>query len=156
MATSLVASVLELCPSWLIKAAREGTYDCVLVVFNNSLREKVVPLALKEAVVCCLLKEPSRVPTSLASFCPVSNLPFLGTVVEKVVTWQLQWILDKVDYLDPFQSGFRPSYGTEKAMIVLLDDLWWERDGCSVNIFAFLDLSLDVRLQNQKRDMTIL
>lgn len=59
---------------------------------NSSLREGVGPPALKETVMCPLLKGPLLV-------------------------------LDR-DYLDPFQSGFRPGFGTVIALIVLMDDLW--------------------------------
>lgn len=48
----------------------------------------------KEAVVYPLLKGPLLDPMSLDSFHPVSNLSFLGKVVKKVVTWQLQRTLN--------------------------------------------------------------
>lgn len=53
--------------------------------------------------------------------------PEKNTAVEK---WQLQRTLEEVDCLDPFQSGFRPGYRTEIALIAQLDDLWQEQDGC--------------------------
>lgn len=37
-------------------------------------------------------------------------------------------VLDETDFLDPFPSGFRPSYRTETALVALMDDLWWEWD----------------------------
>ncbi|KAF7243052.1 putative RNA-directed DNA polymerase from transposon BS [Varanus komodoensis] len=37
----------------------------------------------------------------------------LGRVLERVVAGQLQALLDETDYLDPFQSGFRPGYAME-------------------------------------------
>lgn len=48
-----------------------------------------------------LLKQPL-----LDSTCPNSHIPFLEKVVEKVLAWQLQRVLDEVDYLNPFQSVF--------------------------------------------------
>lgn len=39
---------------------------------------------------------------------PVSNIPFGGKVFENMVASKLQVILDKTDYLDPFQCGFQP------------------------------------------------
>ncbi|KAF7254239.1 hypothetical protein EYD10_01276 [Varanus komodoensis] len=53
----------------------------------------------------------------------------LGKVLERVVAGQLQALLDETDYLDPFQSGFIPGYGTESALVALYDDLCRERDG---------------------------
>lgn len=43
--------------------------------------------------------------------------------MEKLVVQQLQRALKKVDYLDPFQPGFIPKYGTEMALLTLWDDL---------------------------------
>lgn len=69
---------------------------------NNSLWERVVPLAVKEAVELPLLRGPLLYPTSLDNFLPGSNLPFLKRFVEKMVECQLQRTLNEVDYLDPF------------------------------------------------------
>ena len=54
---------------------------------------------------------------------------------------QLQALLDETDFLDPFQSGFRPGFGTETALVALFDDLCQERDRGSVTLLILLDLS---------------
>ncbi|KAF7251055.1 Calcium uptake protein 2, mitochondrial [Varanus komodoensis] len=87
-----------------------------------------------------LLKKASLDPEVAASYRPVANIPFLGKVLEQVVVGQLQALLDETDYLDPFQSGFRPGYGTESALVALYDDLCRERDRGSVSLLV-LDLS---------------
>ncbi|KAF7246976.1 CMP-sialic acid transporter [Varanus komodoensis] len=71
---------------------------------------------------------------------PVANIPFLGKVLERVVAGQLQALLDETDYLDPLQSGFRPGYGTESALVALYDDLCREKDRGSASLLV-LDLS---------------
>ena len=50
-------------------------------------------------------------------------------------------LLDETDFLDPFQSGFRPGFGTETALVALYDDLCRERDRGSVTLLILLDLS---------------
>lgn len=52
-----------------------------------------------------------------------------------MVALQLQ---DKLDYLDSFQSGLCPRYGTETALSALLDDLWQEQDGSIYPSLLFL------------------
>lgn len=64
----------------------------------------------------------------LDNFCPIFNLPFLGRVVKRVVSIQLQRALDEADYPDPFQFGFRSGYSTE-TLITLVNDLWRAQDG---------------------------
>ncbi|XP_070592658.1 vomeronasal type-2 receptor 26-like [Erythrolamprus reginae] len=63
-----------------------------------------------------------------------------GKVVEKVVGLHLLQSLDETNFLDPFQSSFRP-YSTETALVMLMDDLWqtWDR-GHSPSL-VLLDLS---------------
>ena len=112
--------VLDPCPSWLIKAARGGMADGVREVVNASLQQGRIPACLKEAVIRPLLKKPSLDPSVLDNYWPVSHIPFLGNVLEFVVVSQLQGFLKEVDYLDPFQSGFRPGYGTDTALVALV------------------------------------
>lgn len=57
----------------------------------------------------------------------LANLwPFLGKVIEQVMVDQLQTDLEETDYLDPYQSGCRLSFGIKTVLITLLDDLYWE------------------------------
>ncbi|XP_061463050.1 uncharacterized protein LOC133375459 [Rhineura floridana] len=134
-------SVLDPCPSWLIKTSKEGTAGWAKEVINASLQEGVVPGCLKEAAVRPLLKKPSLDPEDFNSYRPVANVPFLGKILERVVADQLQALLDETDYLDPFQLGFRPGFGTETALVALFDDLCQERDRGSVTLLILLDLS---------------
>uniref|UniRef100_A0A2D4LQ82 Reverse transcriptase domain-containing protein n=1 Tax=Micrurus spixii TaxID=129469 RepID=A0A2D4LQ82_9SAUR len=125
----------------MVSASREVTRGWLQALINTSLREGSFPQPLKEAVVRPLLKKPSVDPADLNNFHPVSNLPFVGKVVERVVALQLRRSLDEADYLDPFQSGFRPRYSTEMALVALTDDLWWARDRGYSSVLVLLDLS---------------
>lgn len=64
----------------------------------------------------------------LEHFQPVSNLPFLGKVLEWVVASQIQGFLEEIGFFLGFQSCFRPRFGTETALMALTDNLYQELD----------------------------
>lgn len=73
---------------------------------NSSLQEGSSRGLLRRPWFAPPKKPPPLHPICLDNFCLVSNLPFLGKMVEKVVAWQFQRVLEETDYLDLFLSGF--------------------------------------------------
>ena len=55
----------------------------------QSIASRTFPLAYKSAVVRPLLKKPSLDPEVLCNYRPVSNLPFVSEVLEKIIAAQL-------------------------------------------------------------------
>ena len=70
-----------------------------------------------------LLKKPHLDPTVLSNFRPVSHLPFLSKVLEKVVFIQLQAFLQQNSVFEKFQSGFRSRHSTESALLRVHNDI---------------------------------
>lgn len=58
-------------------------------------------------------------PRDLNSYRSVPNLLCWGKMLGRAATSQLQRFLDAADYLDQFQSSFRPGFGIESALIPL-------------------------------------
>jgi len=63
------------------------------------------PIPLKTAVVKPLLKKSNLDKTILSNYRLISNLPFIGKIIEKVVFNQLNKFLSLNGYFDNFQSG---------------------------------------------------
>uniref|UniRef100_A0A803TDE0 Reverse transcriptase domain-containing protein n=1 Tax=Anolis carolinensis TaxID=28377 RepID=A0A803TDE0_ANOCA len=78
---------------------------------------------------------------TIANYRPISNLPFLGKMIERAVLGQLQQFLDDTAGLDPFQSGFRPGHGTETVLVAITDELRRHSDSGGSALLVLLDLT---------------
>ena len=77
----------------------------------------------------------------LGNFRPVSNLPFLSKVLEKIVLKQLQQHLCDNGLMDMYQSAYRKDHSTETAVLSVLDSLQMTSDERCISVLALLDLS---------------
>ena len=135
--------MLDAAPTRLLKES--AVLDCALPhmlhVVIESLGSSVVPACLKMAVITPILKKPSLCVNSLKNFRPISNLPFLGKVIEKVVAAQLSSHLSAHGIHDPMQSAYRPGHSTETALLRIQDGINRGLDAGVGSLLALLDLS---------------
>ena len=72
---------------------------------------------------------------------PISNLPFMSKVIEKLVLSQLICYLTANGLFTKFQSGFRIYHSLETAVLRVLYDIYSAIDQDQVSLFALLDVS---------------
>jgi len=96
---------------------------------------------LKSALVIPLLKKSSLDPDVLDNYRPISLLPFLSKLLERVVLSKLLDHLNKNNLFVPVQSAYRSGHSTETALLKIFNDLLLSIDeGCAA-ILILLDLS---------------
>ncbi len=86
--------------------------DPLLAIINSSLSLGYVPKTFKLGVIKPLIKKTQLDPKDLVNYRPISNLPFLTKILEKVASSQLYSFIEKNYICEDFQSGFRPSHNT--------------------------------------------
>ena len=72
---------------------------------------------------------------------PVSNLPFVSKIIEKVVSDQINSFTDLHSLNDPLQSAFKKGHSTETALVKVQNDILLFMDEQKVVLMAHLDLS---------------
>ncbi len=80
---------LDTLPTSFFKSVLNCLEADLLEVVNTSLLSGTFPNSLKTAVVKPLLKKRNLDNTMLSNYRPISNLPFIGKIIEKVVFNQL-------------------------------------------------------------------
>jgi len=86
------------------------------LLFTKSLATGCFPSVFKHAVVRPLPKKAELDDSQLINYRPVSNLPFLSKLLERVVQNQLQFFLDSNDLMPRSQSAYRQFHSTETAV----------------------------------------
>ena len=109
-------------PYWIFRSCSLCLTSAVTFLFNWSIRESIVPNCLKKAVITPVPK--SQRPTEASDFRPISLLPLLSKVFEKLIArhWLLPYIKDKVK---PNQFAYLsgPGSGSTCALTLVYDKI---------------------------------
>lgn len=110
-------------------------------IINKSISECSVPSRFKEAVVKPLLKKSGLDKENLKNYRPVSNLPFISKVLEKVIAIRIDRHLKQNHLNDNLQSAYRKHHSHETALFRVHHDIAVALDNNSCAVLVMLDLS---------------
>lgn len=108
--------------------------DCV----NKCLSNGTFPNSLKIARVTPIFKSGSK--TELGNYRPISVLPIISKIMEKVIYNRLEEYLKSINFLIDKQYGFRPMANTLSASIDLITNLKNKIDQKHIALGVFIDL----------------
>ena len=132
---------LDPIPTWLVKDCASLLAPYITRVVNHSVIEDSFPFQLKHATISPLIKKFGLDDTILSSYRPVSNLPFLSNVLERVIQRQTIAYLDENNLLPDAQSAYRRGHSTETALLKVFSDLIAAMDNGRLVLLSVLDLS---------------
>ena len=131
---------LDPIPTTLLYENLDILLPTITNIINTSLTTGIVPPDLKTAIVKPLLKKPSLDKNLLKNYRPISNLPFLSKILEKVILHKLLSHLQENNLSNPFQSAYRAGCSTETVLLRIVNDILSALDNDNISVLLLLDL----------------
>ena len=107
----------------LIKKSVSLHIPYLVAIVNNSFKEGLFPSALRTAVVRPLLKKDNLDRNTMNNYRPISNIPFISKLLEKVAVSRLVEHLSKNNLTEEYQSAYRADDSTETALLKVHHDI---------------------------------
>ena len=123
----------------LLKCLKTELSSSIAIIINQSLTYGIFPDKLKVARVIPVFKSSDE--TLLTNYRPISLLPSISKVFEKVIFKQLHSYFKSNSLYFMSQYGFREQHSTELAALELVDKIIFEMDKGNVPVSIFIDLS---------------
>jgi hypothetical protein len=132
---------LDPIPTSLLKELLPSLLPTLTNIINNSLQTSKMSSELKTAIVNPLLKKSSQDAENMKNYRPVSNLPYLGKLIENVAVNQIDSHPTKNHLHEPLQSAYRANHSVETAVLKVDNDIKLSLDKRLVVYLVLLDLS---------------
>lgn len=110
-------------PSTVLKESLNELLPVMTTIINHSLTSGLFPSCLRHAFIKPLLKSAKLDVDDLASFRPVSNLPYLGKLIERAAVNQIKEYLHDGNLYPTMQSAYRQNHSTETATLHIQTNL---------------------------------
>ena len=111
----------------------------LLHIINTCLTTCDIPSAWKHSLVHPIFK--SGDPTLIPNYRPISIVPVMAKIVERVVQRQLFAYMSDNHLLSSAQHGFRPNHSTETALLTVTNRILSNMDKSHLSLLCLLDLS---------------
>ena len=138
--TSVKTSPDDILPTRTFIEHLEILAPFIVQLVNLSLKNGSMD-SLKSADIMPLLKGTSLDHNLLKNFRPVSNLQFIGKIIERVVLRRLNVYMTANNLEIPEQSAYKKHFSTETLLVRLTNDILIASDAKNATVVLLLDLS---------------
>jgi hypothetical protein len=132
---------LDPLPTTILKSVLPVVLPILVKIVNTSLSTCTMPDKLKCAAVTPLLKKPSLDKEDMKNYRPVSNLQYVGKLIEKVVVSRLDSHLAECKLYEPLQSAYTKNHSVETALLKVSNDILLDIDRKQCVLLVLLDQS---------------
>ncbi|XP_071803691.1 uncharacterized protein [Asterias amurensis] len=147
---------LDTIPTDILKQSVEAHLPILLSLVNTSSITGTFPTNLKKAVITPILKKPNLDKEHLSNYRPVSNLPFIGKLLERLANKRLIEHFNINNLNEDLQSAYKKHHSTDRTLLKVHHDI---STALSVNkacLLVLLDLSAAFDTIDQDRLMCVL
>lgn len=132
---------LDILPVHILQQYTEELLPFLLTLINKSLSTGIFPSKLKEGIIHPKIKNQNIMKDDPTNYRPITNIPFLAKILERIANDQLLTYLNIYNLLPTCQSGFRKFYSTETLLLDLCSQIINAQDEGKLSILALLDVS---------------
>ena len=102
----------------MIKNLPHKFKERVLAFYNNIFNTGVIPQNFKTALIIPI-KKPKKNDDNVESFRPISLLPCLSKLLEKIIAKRIMWFLNITNAISSNQTGFKPGSSTIDSLLFI-------------------------------------
>lgn len=125
--------------AYLFKECLYCSVDKVCILFNKILTSGCFPDQWKKACIIPIFKSGNR--KQVNNYRPISLLPLIGKLMEKLLHKQIYNFLDNSNFFTPYQGGFRPGLGTTETITTMLEYIYENFNLNLITATVYFDLS---------------
>ncbi len=131
----------DIIPSQFLLHNIDFILPAVLQIINSSLSLSLVPSYFKHSTTIPILKDHNLDVDNPINYRPISLLPFLSKVLERIVFQQIYEHISRYNLLDSRQCAYRPGHSTEIALLTVQDHIWRATENGLASALVLTDLS---------------
>lgn len=133
------SSMIEKINTKLFRDCLLCTADKIVILFNRILSEGKFPNQWKIACVIPIFKSGNK--KSVSNYRPISLLPLIGKLFEKLLHRRIYHFLNDKNFFSPLQCGFRPFLSTTDSVSTMLNHIYEQLNNKTPTMAVFFDLS---------------
>jgi hypothetical protein len=130
----------ELITGKILKELPKKGLQAITQIFNAIFRLEYFPRHWKIGQVI-MIPKPGKNPTEATSYRPISLLPLLSKILEKIILKRLTPILTTNNVIPAHQFGFRQKHGTVQQTHRIIHKIYEDLENKSYCTAAFIDIS---------------